>query len=123
MVIFATMRKTLASTLTRLDAIEAEYKALAVRRKELEKLPMEDASPYWHAEKYLYLICRTHDGYRPRKYVGKKPEKVEAALASITRFKEHAGIVKEMQAIHNRMYDVQFLLQQVGNKLNDRSGV
>lgn len=117
---FATMRKAVAGTLKCIDAQEEKYKALDSERKHLEALPQNEASPYWHEGKYLYLIHPARDGYRARKYIGKDPVKVADALASIERFKKHKAIVEEMKGLKNRMLDAQFLIQQFESKVNGR---
>lgn len=117
MALFETMRKTLAGTLQRIDEIEAQYKALDAKRKRLETLKMIEGSPYWHGEKYLYVIGRTKGGYRPREYIGNKPENVDAAMQAMERFETHKKTIDEMQELKNQVTAAQFLLQQCSSML------
>lgn len=120
MVKFATMRRMLAEAGKTLDGLEKRHTELDDERKRLEKLPMSDASPYWHEEKYLYLIHRTVDGFRARKYVGCKPDKVKAALDSITHFQQHETICREEEQLRNRLVDANYFLQQFVHRLRGK---
>lgn len=118
---FATIQRTLLSLIEQVQKLEVEFTALEQRKAELEKQEMNEASPYWHQDKYLYLIHRSVDGYRARQYVGNDPEKIQAALASINRAGEHAATCEKLNAIRNRLHEAAFLVSQVGRKLEGRA--
>lgn len=114
---FATLRGTCVDALVKIDELEARYGQIETRRKELAKMPMEDASLFWHEEKYLYLIGRTVNGYRPRRYIGNKSEKVEEAVALVSNFEEYQVTLAELQHLRNRVTEAQFLAQQLVSAL------
>lgn len=114
---FATMLRALERAVALVGRLQQRYDALNAAQQEIAKLPMVDASPYWHADKYLYLIHRTTAGYRPRKYVGNNPERVAEALAEIERFKEHARLESEIQRMKTRMLDCLCRLEMFYSKL------
>lgn len=116
--VFLTARETCAAALAKIEEIETRYGRAETRRAEVAKLQMEDASPYWHEEKYLYLVGRTIDGYRPRKYIGNNPERIEEALAALSNFKEYQAILAEMQYLRNKATAAQFLMQQLISTLS-----
>jgi len=117
--IFGDPRKVCTAVLGRIDEWEARYQRLQERQAELEKLPMLEASLYWHMDAYLYLIGPTKGGYRTRKYIGNQPEKVKDATEAVTRFRSHRTISKELQHIENRIMETQFSLQQCLSMLED----
>lgn len=111
--VFEDARKACAAVMATINALEAQYHQLEAHRVCLARLPMEDASPYWHEEKYLYTIGKTVNGRRPRQYIGNKPEKVEEALARISNFDDYQSSLAKMTQIRNKTKEAQFLAQRL----------
>lgn len=82
----------------------------------LEDAGIVEASPYYRDEQYLYLIHPTQpDGSREREYIGNKPEKVQAALSRVERFKEHERKVRDL---HEVEATIKFVINRLEGILN-----
>jgi len=80
-----------------------------------EKMALEStnlifATPYWHQEKYLYLIYPKKNNQRQREYVGAKKLKIEKALNSVKRGKRHTQVCKEIDDINQQLRTATFKL-------------
>lgn len=76
----------------------------------LETTDLIYATPYWHQEKYLYLIHPKKDNQRLREYIGTKKEKVEQALNSVKRGKRYLQVCKEIDEINQQLRTATFKL-------------
>jgi PAS domain S-box-containing protein len=88
-----------------------QTKSLLLEEKEcLESTQIIEATPYWHQEKYLYLIFPKKDGKRVRKYIGTKKQKVDEALNAIKRGKRYRKICDELTDIDQQLRTATFKL-------------
>lgn len=76
----------------------------------LETTDLIYATPYWHQEKYLYLIHPKKDNQRLREYIGTKKKKVEQALNSVKRGKRYLQVCKEIDEINQQLRTATFKL-------------
>ena len=75
-------------------AIDA-YRMLIEEIHAIEQQGITNASPYYRAEKYLYLVHPTaEDGSRQREYIGSNFARQTAALARVDRFHIHQDLVQ-----------------------------
>jgi PAS domain-containing protein len=79
-------------------------------KRTLETTTLIYATPYWHQEKYLYLIHPKKDNERLREYIGTKKEKVEQALNSVKRGKRYTQVCKEIDEINQQLRTATFKL-------------
>ena len=79
-------------------------------KKTLESTTLIYATPYWHQEKYLYLIHPKKNEQRIREYIGTKKEKVEQALNSVKRGKRYTQVCKEIDDINQQLRTATFKL-------------
>lgn len=84
--------------------------ALLDEKTSLEQTERIDATPYWHQEKYLYLIHPKKDGRRTRVYIGKKEDKIKQALAAIKRGKRYQELCQELEEIEQNLRTATFKL-------------
>jgi len=88
-----------------------QTKSLLLEEKAtLETTQRIEATPYWHQEKYLYLIYPKKDGKRVREYIGTKKQKVEDALNAIKRGKRYRKICDELADIDQQLRTATFKL-------------
>lgn len=88
-----------------------EKKVIRLEEKRtLESTTLIYATPYWHQEKYLYLIYPKKNNKRLREYIGTKKPKVEQALNSVKRGKRHTQICKEIDDIDQQLRTATFKL-------------
>ncbi|MGR6873396.1 PAS domain-containing protein [Pseudomonas sp. HK3] len=83
---------------------------LLEERASLESTNLIQATPYWHQEKYLYLIFPKKDGKRVREYIGTKKQKVDEALNAIKRGKRYRKICDELADIDQQLRTATFKL-------------
>lgn len=105
--------------------IEGRRTTLAAKKAqmtELEKAGLTYASEHWREGKYMYLIYPTHDGQRPRKYVGTDPQKVAAARAGIARAQEFDRLADETRKIEAGLQQGLFRLREAVAFLKGRGG-
>ena len=79
-------------------------------KKTLETTTLVYATPYWHQEKYLYLIHPKKNEQRVREYIGTKKAKVEQALNSVKRGKRYTQVCKEIDDINQQLRTATFKL-------------
>lgn len=69
-----------------------------------------NASPYWHKDKYLYLIHPKKNGKRVREYIGTKESKVKNALYAVKRAKRYNKLCEELEEISQQLRTATFKL-------------
>ena len=88
-----------------------QTKSLLLEEKAtLESTDLIEATPYWHQEKYLYLIFPKKEGKRVREYIGTKKQKVDEALNAIKRGKRYRKICDELADIDQQLRMATFKL-------------
>jgi PAS domain S-box-containing protein len=95
------------------DHIDQLKQKKAIRLEEkitLETTTLIYATPYWHQEKYLYLIHPKKNNQRVREYIGTKKPKVEQALSSVKRGKRYTQVCKEIDEINQQLRTATFKL-------------
>jgi PAS domain S-box-containing protein len=95
------------------DHIDQLKQKKAIRLEEkntLETTTLVYATPYWHQEKYLYLIHPKKNEQRVREYIGTKKEKVEQALNAVKRGKRYTQVCKELDDINQQLRTATFKL-------------
>lgn len=110
----ANTNDTLDSKIERIpDHIDQLKQKKAIRLEEkntLETTTLVYATPYWHQEKYLYLIHPKKNEQRIREYIGTKKEKVEQALNAVKRGKRYTQVCKELDDINQQLRTATFKL-------------
>lgn len=66
------------------------------------------ATPYWHQQRYLYLVRPQKDGKRVRDYIGSQPERVNEALAAVRRELRFQDVCRELQQIEAQIRTATF---------------
>lgn len=93
-----------------LESLKALRMNLMEELHELEKFPRIDAKPYWHQNRYLYLVCPQRNGKRVRNYIGAHPEKVSAALVAVRRELRYQDVNRELAQIEAQIRTASFKL-------------
>jgi hypothetical protein len=73
------------------------------RMKEIEEAGLIYATPYWRAEKYLYLIYPMKGGGRRRDYIGADPHKIKDALEAVKRVEEYEHLSEKLRRLERSL--------------------
>ena len=85
----------------------------------LKSLGILNASPWFKNNKYLYLVFPVKgDGLRERRYIGANSEKVEEAMAAISRAKRVAEIKKENDLLMSKLTLACQLIESLNKQFN-----
>lgn len=93
-----------------LDCLKALRLNLMAEYQALEVSPRVAATPYWHQQRYLYLIRPQKDGKRVREYIGAQPERIDEALAAVRREQRYQEVCRELQQIEGQIRTATFKL-------------
>ena len=93
-----------------IDQLKQKKVSLLEEKIILESTNLIYATPYWHQEKYLYLIYPKKNNQRQREYIGTKKDKVEQALNSVKRGKRYTQVCKEIDDINQQLRTATFKL-------------
>jgi hypothetical protein len=112
----ATYRQKLEQIAAALDALHEQAQAIRDQMAALEAQGIVDASPYWRknrsGEKTILTFTHSTSSERVRsgksrsQYIGDKnakPEKVQAALDALERYKEHAKLKRDLADLEGRI--------------------
>jgi hypothetical protein len=90
-----------------LDALAKTYigqhVAITTQMLDLEQLGVIHAAPYFHWQKYLYLIYPMKGGKRKRVYVGSDRAKIAEAEAAIERGKEYLVFAQQLHLVERQL--------------------
>lgn len=102
---------------TKIERVAGELERLRIQRvgllaelAELESQLRIDARPYWHQQRYLYLIRPQKNGRRKREYIGARPERIREALDAVEREQRYQGIRAGLDHVEARIRTVTFKL-------------
>ncbi|MET1077516.1 MAG: PAS domain-containing protein [Pseudomonas sp.] len=95
---------------TQLDSLKALRVNLLDEYQALETCPRVAATPYWHLQRYLYLIRPQREGKRIREYIGSQPERINDALAAVRREQRFQEVSRELQQIEGQIRTATFKL-------------
>jgi PAS domain S-box-containing protein len=93
-----------------IDQLKQSKASKLEEKMTLESTTLIYATPYWHQEKYLYLIYPKKNNQRQREYIGTKKAKVEQALNSVKRGKRYTQVCKEIDDINQQLRTATFKL-------------
>ncbi|MDH0896614.1 MULTISPECIES: PAS domain S-box protein [unclassified Pseudomonas] len=93
-----------------LDSLKSLRVNLLAEFEALQGSPRIAATPYWHQQRYLYLVRPQKDGKRVREYIGAQPERINEALASVRREQRYQDVCRELQGIEENIRTSTFKL-------------
>lgn len=93
-----------------LDSVKALRVNLLDEYQALKLSTRVAATPYWHQQRYLYLIRPQKDGKRVREYIGSQPERINQALAAVRREQRFQHVCQELQQIEAQIRTATFKL-------------
>lgn len=93
-----------------LDSLKSLRVNLLAELQVLADSPRIAATPYWHQQRYLYLVRPQKDGKRVREYVGAQPERINEALAAVRREQRYQDVGRELQEIEEQIRTSTFKL-------------
>jgi len=93
-----------------LDSLRALRLNLMAEYQALENSPRVAATPYWHQQRYLYLIRPQKQGKRVREYIGAQTERVNEALAAVRCEQRYQEVCRELQQIEGQIRTATFKL-------------
>lgn len=93
-----------------LDSVKALRVNLLDEYQALKLSTRVAATPYWHLQRYLYLIRPQKDGKRVREYIGAQPERINQALAAVRREQRFQHVAQELQQIEAQIRTATFKL-------------
>lgn len=93
-----------------LDSLKSLRVNLLAEFEALQDSPRIAATPYWHQQRYLYLVRPQKDGKRVREYIGAQPERINEALASVRREQRYQDVCRELQDIEEKIRTSTFKL-------------
>jgi len=69
----------------------------------LERAGLAYANPHWKANKYFYLVHTVTNGQRKREYIGTNKAKIDKALASVERAKQHKELTHQKSELERHL--------------------
>ncbi|MDH1055776.1 MULTISPECIES: PAS domain S-box protein [Pseudomonadaceae] len=93
-----------------LDSLKSLRVNLLAEFEVLQDSPRIAATPYWHQQRYLYLVRPQKDGKRVREYIGAQPERINEALAAVRREQRYQEVCRELQDIEEKIRTSTFKL-------------
>jgi len=97
----------------KISTLQARYMALSKQKHALLETGIIDATPYWHQDKYLYLIYPMKGGQRRRDYVGADPRKCAPIIAAVRRAQRHQQIEVRLQHLETQLREAMFLVDRL----------
>lgn len=93
-----------------LDSLKSLRVNLLDEYQALQDSPRVAATPYWHQQRYLYLVRPQKDGKRVREYIGAQPERISEAMAAVRREQRYQEVCRELQQIEAQIRTATFKL-------------
>ncbi len=93
-----------------LDSLKSLRMNLLAEFEALQGSPRIAATPYWHQQRYLYLVRPQKGGKRVREYIGAQPERINEALAAVRREQRYQDVCRELQDIEEKIRTSTFKL-------------
>lgn len=92
-------------------ALRARRESLQKEMQALSTAGLIEASPYWHKNRYLYLVYPMVNGERRREYVGADTEKTSSALAAIRRAARSKELSARLTALDKQIREATSFLE------------
>lgn len=86
--------------------------------KELEAAGTMNATYYYRDGRYLYVNFNEH-GNRVRTYIGADPEKQQAAIADIERYRERATLLRQLDELQEQREKLDYELRWLRSRYQE----
>lgn len=89
------------------EDLESHIESIEWEMSDLETQGMINASYWWKADQYLYLVHPVDDsGYRKREYIGNDPDKIAAAKAAVERYESWTKLSVKLEVLKGKRLHV-----------------
>lgn len=104
--LIADVERALREQLAELENWKVKTKELLAEEQRLTNLDPVNASLWWKADKYLYLIHPMVDGQRKREYIGADVDAVNKAMERVKLWRERENVRHDLQELQTKVQRV-----------------